>query len=404
MNPEKRQVSKVLFERLVELPASERAAYLDRNCDDPEIRVEVERLLARSTDPSSRLTFDPGETASSPDAPGPPADPDDVPRGTVVADRYRVVERLGRGGMGAVYLAEDSQLERQVALKFLAPELARNEEQRRRFLKEARSASALNHPNVCVVYEVGEVDDRPFIAMEFIEGDDLSKRIRRGSLGVDEILDIAMQIADALDAAHSKGIVHRDIKPANISVDDRGRVKVLDFGLAKRVDGSLDVDGTRPGTILGTLAYMSPEQALGQTVDPRSDIFSTGTVLYEMVTERLPFRGDTFAEVVDNIVHAQPEAMARFNYDVPPELERIARKCLEKNPEERYQTARDLLVDLKSLRREVDVDSSAPGAARRTAVNETVPAQAEMAVPDADVLRASAILPLLSISPRSLAT
>ena len=400
MNPEKRQAADELFHQVVGLPTEQRTAYLDEHCDDPEVRAEVVKLLAFDAERGSLLTVEvPGgdlpETVATTDG-DPAADPSVVSPGTVVGNRYRVLELLGHGGMGAVYLAEDSQLGRQVALKFLAPELARDQDQRRRFLKEARSASALNHPNVCIVYEVGEVDGRPFMAMEFIEGRNLAARIHQGSLPTDEILEVAVQIADALDAAHSKRIVHRDIKPANISINNRGQVKVLDFGLAKRVDESVEGGETRPGTILGTPAYMSPEQALGQPVDPRSDLFSLGAVLYEMVTGRQPFRGDNFADVVNNIVHAQPEAMARFNYDVPQELERITRKCLAKNPEERYQTVRDLLVDLRNLRREIDVDSGAPGAAHPSDVTTVARVRvsprscpAEIALPDPDILRGS---------------
>jgi serine/threonine protein kinase len=284
--------------------------------------------------------------------------------------RYRLLRKLGAGGMGEVFLAEDTRLGRQVALKLLAPELAKDEMHRRRFVREARSASALSHPNVCVIHEVGELDDgRPFIAMEFIEGLTLETRIEGGPIPIEEAVSIIVQVADALEAAHSRGIVHRDIKPANISVDARGQVKVLDFGLAKW----MGVDGagagqttsltTAPGTLLGTPAFMSPEQALGRPLDERSDIFSFGAVLYQLLTGRLPFPGDSFAEVASKLVQGRYEAIARFNYDVPAELERITRKCLAKEPENRFQSARELCLDLKRLKQDLAAGGSPSGVA-----------------------------------------
>lgn len=276
---------------------------------------------------------------------------------------YRIASRLGVGGMGEVFLAEDTRLKRKAAIKFLPSEFAANPERRQRFLKEAGAASALNHPNVCVIYDIGETDDGlPFIAMEFIEGGTLDRVLEKGSLQVMQIVDLGVQVADALDAAHASRIVHRDIKPANISLNERGLVKVLDFGLAKRLANespnalgtTAEMDCTHDGTIVGTPRYMSPEQALGKTLDNRSDLFSLGVVLYELTTGQLPFSGSNFAELLNNIVHSQPRAIARLNYDVPPELERIVLKCLQKLPERRYQTARELVVDLRSLARELD--------------------------------------------------
>ena len=285
---------------------------------------------------------------------------------------YRITSQLGAGGMGEVFLAEDTRLERKAAIKFLPAEMAADPERRQRFLKEARAASALNHPHVCIVYDVGETDDGlPFIAMEFIEGGSLDSVLKTRRLEIPQIVDLAAQVADALDAAHACRIVHRDIKPANISLNERGQVKVLDFGLAKRLAAeSLDALGTtaeaqqtQEGSILGTPRYMSPEQALGKPLDQRSDLFSLGVVLYELTTGQLPFGGANFAEILNNIVHAQPTAIARLNYDVPPELERITLKCLQKSPDRRYQTARELMVDLRNLARELEHGPAASASA-----------------------------------------
>lgn len=276
---------------------------------------------------------------------------------------YRITAKLGAGGMGEVFLAEDTRLGRKAAIKLLPLEVAADSERRQRFLKEARAASALNHPRVCTVYDVGETDaGLPFIAMEFVEGASLDTILARRRLDIPQVVDVATQVADALDAAHSARIVHRDIKPGNISLNDRGEVKVLDFGLATRLASvSLDPFGattelsaSREGNVSGTPRYMSPEQALGRPVDGRSDIFSVGVVLYELITGELPFGGSNFAEIINNVVHAQPTAIARLNYDAPPELERITLKCMQKRADSRYQSARELAVDLKNFRRELE--------------------------------------------------
>src|SRR5262245_23166940 len=275
---------------------------------------------------------------------------------------YRITAKLGAGGMGEVFLAEDTRLKRKAAIKFLPAELAADPVRRQRFVNEARAASALNHPHVCVVYDVGETGDGlPYIAMEFVEGLSLDTLVKQGQLEISRVVEIALQVADALDAAHNRRIVHRDIKPGNISLNERGQVKVLDFGLAKRMpkgtdghEGTQVFQQTQEGHVLGTPCYMSPEQALGKDLDHRSDIFSLGIVLYELATGQKPFIGPNFTEIIDKIVHAQPPAIARLNYDVPPELERITLKCLQKQPDRRYQSAQDLIVDLKNLRRELD--------------------------------------------------
>jgi predicted Ser/Thr protein kinase len=275
---------------------------------------------------------------------------------------YRITAKLGAGGMGEVFLAEDTRLERKAAIKTLPAEMAADPSGRQRFVQEARAASALNHPHVCVVYDVGETaDGLPFIAMEFVEGSTLDHVVTQGPLEISRVVELALQVADALDAAHSRGIVHRDIKPANISLNERGQVKVLDFGLAKRMptdsggqDVTQDFRQTREGYVVGTPCYMSPEQALGRDLDHRTDLFSVGIVLYELVTGQRPFTGSTFTEIVNKIVNAQPPAIARLNYDVPPELERITLKCLQKQPDRRYQSALELMVDLRNLARELE--------------------------------------------------
>ena len=281
--------------------------------------------------------------------------------GTLVA-HYRVISKLGQGGMGTVYLADDTRLTRRVALKVLPPDVAADPERMHRFVQEAQLASALTHPNVAYIYEIGQAGELWFLAMEYVQGEPLSARIQQGPLKLDEILRLGMQVADALDDAHSKGIIHRDIKPANLMLTPRGHVKVLDFGLAK-LEARSNKDETQfmtsVGLVVGTVAYMSPEQTLGRDVDHRTDIFSLGIVLYESATGRLPFSGANAQESMARILQSQPDAIARFNYDIPEALDRVVRKCLEKDRERRYQSARELLVDLKNLERD---SSSQPAA------------------------------------------
>jgi len=280
---------------------------------------------------------------------------------------YRVVRKLGEGGMGEVYLASDTRLERWVALKILPAAVCSDPDRLARFSREARAAAAINHPKVAHIYEIGDAEGVTFIAMEYVEGEPLERKISSGGLVHSKVIDIAVQLADALDAAHSRGIVHRDIKPSNIIIDPRGQVKILDFGLARFAGqtpgGSSSelatLSQTRPGVLMGTPTHMSPEQALGRDVDQRTDIFSFGVVLYQMLTGRLPFAGPTVIETINLIINHRPEPMTRAEGTVSPEVERLVLKCLEKDPDLRYRTARDLLADLRNLGRNSPAEAQA---------------------------------------------
>src|ERR1700733_865335 len=278
---------------------------------------------------------------------------------------YRILEQLGAGGMGVVFKAQDNRLERAVALKFLPENLAQQPQALERFRREARAASALNHPGICTIYDVGEQDGQAFIAMEFIDGETLRSHIHGKPLPLDELLDLGIQIAEALDAAHAEGIIHRDIKPANIFVTKRGRAKVLDFGLAKLVPkgvANADADSAaRPsdstsivGIISGTPSYMSPEQVRGDDLDARTDIFSLGLVMYEMATGRQAFGGSTGGAIIEAVLTRPPVSARSINPEVPSSLEAIVDKALRKDRDQRYQSAADILADLQLLKREIN--------------------------------------------------
>jgi eukaryotic-like serine/threonine-protein kinase len=368
MKPERWRQVEQLYQSVLALEESKRSAFLDDSCSgDEALRREVLSLLAEQERANSfmetpamemmakELAVDPQRPAIS------HADPRQLIGRTI--SHYRILAKLGHGGMGVIYRAEDTRLGRNVALKFL-PEASRDPSALGRLRREAQAASALNHPNICTIHDVGEFDGDYFIAMELLQGQTLRERIAGKPLALASLLELGAQVADGLEAAHTSGVIHRDLKPSNIFITSRGAAKILDFGLARKTrnkiretnspDGeitlSLDEEHlTSPGEVLGTIAYMSPEQARGEELDPRTDIFSLGSVLYEMATGRPPFAGRTSALLFDSLLHHTPASPSRINPETPPDLEKIINKCLQKNRDLRYQHAPDVRTDLRAV-------------------------------------------------------
>lgn len=360
MTPERWQQITGIFQAALERPASERAAFVKERCaGDEELHDDVQGMLNSHEQASGFIEEPAMNVAALIPTPGPSL------AGKQIV-HYQVLSLLGTGGMGEVYLAEDTRLGRRVALKLLPEDLANNEQRVTRFQQEARAASNLNHPNILTIHEIGQFDSRHFIATEFIDGETLRQRLNQERMELGAVLHVATEIASALAAAHSAGIVHRDVKPENVMIRHDRIVKVLDFGLAKltesRADGKADTQlprkllaNTEPGMVMGTANYMSPEQARGLEVDARTDIWSLGAVLYEMLTGHIPFEGQTPTDTLSLILQKQPPPIGRYAADVPQELERIVTKSLVKDRDSRYQTVKDLLIDLQRLRRQLDL-------------------------------------------------
>ncbi len=361
MTPERYRQIDEIFQAALVLDPDQRAAYLDEACSgDEKIRQEVESLITSDQGGLSFIDEPAFEMAARVLASDEPA----LAAGNLI-DRYEVVSLLGSGGMGEVYLAHDEKLDRKIALKLLPSHFRTNQARLRRFQQEARAASALNHPNIITIHEIGQVEKRNFIATEFVDGETLRQRMKRAPLSLNDSLDIAVQVCSALAAAHKARIVHRDIKPENIMLRRDGYVKVLDFGLAKLTEqheqptevNSTDNVDSSSGLLMGTVKYMSPEQAGGQQVDPRSDIFSLGVVLYEMVTSHTPFKSEDISHLLKSILNDEPRRLTEYAPGAPEELQRIVNKALVKNRAQRYQAAEDFLIDLKTLKQKLELST-----------------------------------------------
>ncbi|MGB7926119.1 MAG: protein kinase, partial [Pyrinomonadaceae bacterium] len=373
MTPERWQQIKELFHSALEREPEQRPAFLAGACDaDPSLRAEVESLIAAHELPGSFLDAPAYEVAAGMLA----DDQSELEAGRRIG-HYQIIATLGEGGMGKVYLAEDSRLKRHVALKLLPASFLQDEERVRRFEQEARAASALNHPNILTIHEIGtEGDHTRFIATEFVEGVTLREHLKQAPLKLHEVLEIAIQTAAALSAAHAARIAHRDIKPENLMIRPDGYVKVLDFGLAKLTEpppaAASDTDSlavalvnTQPGMVMGTIVYMSPEQARGLEVDARTDIWSLGVVLYEMIAGEPPFRGSTNSDVMVSVLDREPPPLTKAAPGVSSELERIVTKALAKDREERYQTIKDMLIDLRRHKQRLEFEAEMSRSASR---------------------------------------
>jgi serine/threonine protein kinase len=375
MTPERWHQVKQIFQSAIECPPDERAAFLARACaGDPELRSEVESLISSHDQAGDSIDAMAAEAATEMIA--------DDQANPIIGKHighYKVLGRIGRGGMGEVFLAQDTKLGRKVALKLLRNEYTTDEDRLRRFQQEARAASALNHPNILTIHEIGQEGSLHFIATEYVEGETLREHAARARVTLSQMLDVAVQAATALGAAHQAGIVHRDIKPENLMLRTDGYVKVLDFGLAKLTESTAGSDTaaptrlkveTEPGVVMGTVTYMSPEQARGLAVDARTDIWSLGAMMYEMAAGCRPFEGETASDVIALILQKEPLPLGHYAAEVPPDLERIVKTALRKDKEERYQTVKDLLIDVKSLRKELElkaeIERSSPPAPSRT--------------------------------------
>jgi serine/threonine-protein kinase len=384
MTPERWQQVKQIFQSAIERPPSERDGFISEACaDDPKLRSEVDSLISSHDQAGDSIEAMAAQAATEMLG--------DDQAGSIVGKqigRYQVLSGIGRGGMGEVFLAQDTSLGRKVALKLLRRDFTRNEERLRRFRQEARAASALNHPNILTIHEIGQEDSLHFMATEYVEGETLRQHIGRARMPLGQTLDVAVQVASALAAAHQAGIIHRDVKPENIMLRTDGYVKVLDFGLAKLAQPktvetaapTLPKVETEPGVIMGTVSYMSPEQARGLAVDARTDIWSLGVMIYEMAAGRQPFEGETSSDVMSLILQKEPPPLAYSSPEVPGELERIVTKALRKDKEERYQTIKDLLIDLRNLRRELELSAemerSAPPTGRAMSSGQSAAATA----------------------------
>src|SRR5256712_1837480 len=388
MTPERWQQLKQIFQSALERNPAERAAFLNQACaDDPALRSQVESLIASHDQAGDSIEAMAAEAATEM--------LDDDQAVSIVGKQishYQVVSHIGRGGMGEVFLAHDTSLGRKVALKLLRSDFTRIEERLRRFQQEARAASALNHPNILTIHEIGHDGSLHFMATEYVEGETLRQHLSRARITVGQTLDVAVQVASALAAAHQAGIIHRDIKPENIMLRTDGNVKVLDFGLAKLTEPktietaapTLPQVETAPGVVMGTFSYMSPEQARGLAVDTRTDIWSLGVMIYEMAAGRQPFEGETASDGMSLILQKVAPPLAHSRPEVPGELDRIVRKALRKDREERYQTIKDLLIDLRNLRKELELSaemerSAPPISARAMSSGQSAAATAHSA-------------------------